>query len=151
MNLYNFTSAFALFALTVAPSAKAGALNCSFSPSRGTQIALHIEEKGAAFIGFSMDFAQEINSSPHDCSIGARRGDGHSRWSGGKGATYITIRDSDAGRLEASAQRYRGEVQLSVSAPEGEPAICGVFAVPVTILVTPKPNGRCVARLPNGR
>lgn len=101
---------------------------------------------GQAGDRFGMNFDQVIGVSAHECPLGASRGDGHSRWRTSAGTTYISLNDPDVGRIEASALLYKGVWQIEVSGPEAEPARCGTFEVAMTVDITPRPDGYCIAR-----
>ncbi|WP_375404679.1 hypothetical protein [uncultured Sphingomonas sp.] len=137
--------------LAYGPAAEAAQQSCTLRQSDGVRIALRLDARDSVLTSFSMAFTQATGVSAHECSLSARRGDGRSRWREGRGATYVTLNDRDLGRLEAVAQPYRGDWQLSVSAAEGEPASCGAFIIPATVIVTPEVGGRCVATLPRRR
>lgn len=137
--------------MTMSTTAQAAIQSCSVDLGNGTRAMLRIDDRGRTIDALAMDFVQLVGGSAHECSFGARRGGGHSRWRSGRASTYVTINDPDTGTFEAAVQRHRGDLQLSIGAPGGDLATCGTIAVPGTVIVTLRPNGRCVARLPGRR
>lgn len=141
-------AAVALLAFAGCTTAEAKVQTCALALGNGTQATLRIDDTGRSIAMLGMDLTQAAGGSAHECSFGARRGDGQSRWSGRGTTTNVTITDPDTGTFETVVQRYKGDLQLSISAPGGDLATCGTIAVPGVVIVTPKPSGRCVARTP---
>jgi len=146
----HLAAAAALIALATSAGAEAAVQRCSLALGGGGQAMLRIDERGRTVNALAMDFTRPVGASAHECSLGARRGDGRSRWRADRTATYVSMTGA-AGPFEAVVQRYKGDLQLGLSEPGGELATCGTFAVPGTVIVTPRPGGRCVARLPGQR
>lgn len=146
MTRYLITVA-ALIAFAGCTTAEAKVQTCSLSLGNGTRATVRIDDTGRSISMLGLDLTQAVGGSMHECSFGARRGDKQSRWSGSGASTNITIEDPDTGSFETVVQRYKGDLQLSISAPGGDLAMCGTIAVPGVLIVTPKPKGSCAVRV----
>lgn len=111
-------------------------------------VRVAFDERGGALHAIAFYFERSVGGSAHECSIGSRRGDGFSRWAHDTSATYARIEHPESGLLLLIARRDAGGWLLSSSAAGGELARCGTFEIPATMIVTKRPDGRCVARLP---